>query len=996
MFVRYPCENLVRFASNCSAKVQGCFHNSFLKKKIWTPFRATAHRFTSPSLQEKVEKLSKESLKTINEATARSLNPFSASPKACKKEPLPLSEKKDLPAKASKKDWKADIREKTDALTQTISSYSVAFLLRKHCGFENDKAIDLFELVREYEKDKQNTSLWRVFSERFQLSFFQKITSFFFYCLYYKTPFITRTIETYLEAFIGKLSPEKLLDASVSGSEFFSHLLRFANACLLRDHNAYRNYSKYVNSDDLETNRNREVEESYGGDSKKLYEDFSWALILEETPSVRFFASSQKIFFIGAFFRALEHLINRFLIRDKVSQTLPLIFEGVIDTGLNKIGNEEGLFFANQLSFFLHQQVIEIQKLIDSEKSPVSKKEPFFLKKEQIQELVANLFTSLSLVPCKLRDEVEEAFNKRNKERNGSISIWSLTERVEHSVQREVEASIEQIAEVLLCYLKDALESGEFAAKALELAQQCLRSSSELSTDQLRAEYEKRQKAIYDTAAEAFRSLVRKTVRETISPPHEKRSQTEAMTKFSEIKEISLSTVTNIDPLIKNLRKAPLDLSSCKEMLDLSSCKEMLESCNSIQKVFSDCASRMEEIIESKDMSWIDGNIFSHKADSLIEEILTLQKTVQALEKSLSSLALSKEQSQNLTTLEKALEKQNWKEPLQKLLSEKRNSKEFSEKLKKLTEALKEREEFIIARDAYTYLTRTNEKQPKGLLDLWKEAKGELLKGFENEEQFIEDIEEIAKYFEEAHAKNLVDILKNKEPSFEEKLKAIEGQLQIIHQKLQEKQISEKHIKCSLQTLQDSINAPIEQVYSDIASIRQVLRKAKETIESSKLEIDTTLPHWVKEGTKAIFTQAAGMGVAAGLSLQNPLALGASAALSSSLARASIEYFFPNRKSSLLDKNICPEHTDVSISVAMAAGGVFSTNLLPTIGSLTGDLFGAKMIYKEGSKRVEQYLFDKVYQKFGNMLQFIQETIIPYKYLTKGAMAEYIKQNKKP
>lgn len=399
-------------------------------------------------------------------------------------------------------DWKEQIRVNQIRLTEKLSAYTILLRMRSHIGTDDLDNLKLMNLVKLHTEGKTQKSLWTLFTDQYDLSFFQTAKALMVYWFYYMTSLITNTIDAYLGSFIESTTEELTKEHSNARSMFLQGTLRNINQFFVGDIQASKAFSEGKDHGDLDDYRDREIERHYGFSLSELCRAFSEKRV-EESPRVRFFKDLQELPILGWFFEGIEWLLNQFIIRSNMrTWILPGVMESAVNKGLEAT-QPHNIPFSLSMTRFITSQLEELYDIIQQEEDPsadIGETKPL-PGTELMGATIKNLKTVLALESCETSLELRKKFEELEK---GDFLV-------KKQVAEAIEQGINDAAHLLFNYLNEGVKSGELFARMLELS--CEPFTGEVSNQEdLMAEYTEEQQKLERTARVAFGALVQQSV----------------------------------------------------------------------------------------------------------------------------------------------------------------------------------------------------------------------------------------------------------------------------------------------------------------------------------------------------------------------------------------------------------------------------------------------------------------------------------------------------
>lgn len=511
--------------------------------------------------------------------------------------------------------WKNEIKDNLGNLTRKLSAFTALMQMRDRCGKVEDNNLALMNLVKRATDGVNSPTVWQLFTEHYDLTFFELIQAAWFYWVYYQTSLITNTVNAYLGTFIEDLTDDLTKPNSEIRTLVFRGLLKNANQFLIEDIQAARDFSQGKDHGDLDDYQNRAIERQYGFSLNELCRRFSEKRV-DEDYQVKFFQDLQGIPVIGWAFKAFQWLVNRFIIQSIMKSILP----GVLESGVNKgleATKPHNIPFALGLTRFFNQRLEQLQiKLkngIDTTSSPTGK----FPGTELLSPTIKNLIQALALeginTPLELRKKFAEIERGKNL--------------VDSNIELGIEEGIVESGDLLFRYLNETAESGELFAKLLELS---VEPFSGRATQQavLEAEYKAETAKLTRTAEAVFKTIVQQAVAKKFNGVKPKDSQKAAHSAFEDQRIIATKCAEELNTICTRMalkvaqsREAPTpanniqtDIASLLQIMQvLADRKELQEQLKNIKAV-------------DRDAIWSIITPLIERAEKIQERALNLQE----------------------------------------------------------------------------------------------------------------------------------------------------------------------------------------------------------------------------------------------------------------------------------------------------------------------------------------------------------------------------------
>ena len=401
--------------------------------------------------------------------------------------------------------WKIQIKLKTDALAQQLSVYNTLLEMRDRCKLPDENNLQLIRFTRLATEGDQPPSVWDLFTGHYSLSFFQKIKAAWFYWVYYKTSLISKTVATYLDDFIEKITGKLIGDEGAVRNAIFHTSLDNTNDFLVADQQATKDFAYGRQSGNLKDCRNRAIEAVYGFDLASLCQTCSERLVRPDAaPIVPFFSSFKTMPILGRLFKELEWIINRFVIQRSMKHSiLPNALKQAVVNGVQATRPDNLPFAIHITRFFASRLEILKTSLAKKEWGSSAKSEP---KPPELTRLLSPTIKHLKWV---LDVETLQTAPELRKKIESIENGWDLP--WDKYIEERIEKSIFEAGHLLFDYLNEMAKSGELFAHFLDLA--CTPFQREVkSPASLLMEYEAEHKRFKDVAYEVVDELVRQAV----------------------------------------------------------------------------------------------------------------------------------------------------------------------------------------------------------------------------------------------------------------------------------------------------------------------------------------------------------------------------------------------------------------------------------------------------------------------------------------------------
>ncbi len=487
-------------------------------------------------------------------------------------------------------DWKEEIKVQRDTLSSKLSAFTALLQMRDSCGKVDDNNLALMDLVKRATEGANPPTIWELFTQHYDLSFFEFIQAAWTYWFYYKTSLITNTVNAYLGSFIDNLTKDLTTENSETRTKLFRGLLQNTNQFLIADIQATKDFAFEKDHGDLEDYRNRAIERHYGFSLSELCRSFSERRVEESSPQVVFFKDFQEIPIIKWAFKAFQWFVNRVIIqRSMKSWILPKALESAVNKGLEAT-QPHNLPFSLSLTRFFTQRLEQLRIKLDTPGSKVAKPDGKFPGTEALPETIKYLKLALALEDAKTPLELRRKFQEIEKDKG-----WGL----KPTIAQALEKSIVESSDLLFRYLDETAQSGELFARLLELS---IAPFSGVAKDQaiLQAEYKEEKSKLERTAQDVFKRLVSQGVSEVFNGGNTQDSNNAANESFDDQRVIATKSTEELSEIctrmalkIEQSREAPTpennvqsDIASFLQIMQvLASRKELQEELKSVKGV---------------------------------------------------------------------------------------------------------------------------------------------------------------------------------------------------------------------------------------------------------------------------------------------------------------------------------------------------------------------------------------------------------------------------
>ncbi len=518
-----------------------------------------------------------------------------------------------------------------EALRKKLNAMATFFVMRSRTGQTDPNNYRILGLIQKATEGPNPPSIWKLFTEAYELSFFEKVQAGLFYWLYYKTSLVDKINEKYtFEAILDRAINE----LSIENSEILTHVIRSvlgnANEFLLADIQATKDFAFQRKDGNLEKYRNKAIERHYGFSLDDLCRKFSETFVEKTSPNIPIFEELQRVPLLGWFFKKFQWFVNRFIIqRAMKSFVLPHVFKEAVNKGLQAT-QPDNFAFATHLTRFFVRQLEQFQLELEKPPSNKTPNKPAAQVPgtEMLSATIKNLMISLELQGLENPIELRKKFESFE-----SDTLWAaLKNGPDNLTRKTAENGIIESAHLLFTHLNKTARSGELFAQLLELSLASF-SASERDKALLEAEYREEKFKLERTVGSVLRKLISKTVSEKssefINGPKTESSQQVATKSFHAQKIVTDKVVEQLGvicsemaPKIERSAHAPLapennvqtEIGSILQIMQaLASRKELQEELTNIQAI-------------DRDAVWRVLNPLFTRAEKIQERVLKLQE----------------------------------------------------------------------------------------------------------------------------------------------------------------------------------------------------------------------------------------------------------------------------------------------------------------------------------------------------------------------------------
>lgn len=513
-------------------------------------------------------------------------------------------------------DWPEKREAYQKQLAEKLSVFATLLQMRDRCGLQKKEKnnLALIALVKRATAEENPPSVWTLFVEHYNPTFFQKIRAAWFYCIYYLTSLISNTVQAYLEKFIENIIEDLVKKNSETRAAVFRTFIQNINQFLIADIQASKDFAYEKGHGNREDYQTRAIERHYGFSLSELCKKFSEKKVDEYSPQVRFFKDFQDIPILGWGFQAFEWVVNRLIIQRSMKYwILPNALESAVNTGIEATQPHNLPFSLSMTRFFTQRLEALRRKLEDKSKPPL--KAGNFPGTEALPETIKYLKLALALegpkTPLELRRQFEEI--EANKG-------WGL----EPKIAKGIEDSIVKSGDLLFRHLNENAE--ELCTLALE---RCLDPFNAEASNQalLEAEYNEEKLKLLRTAKSVFKELVDQGVSEAIKGADVADSWQIANDSFDDQREIARISIEELSAIctrmaqkVERSREAPTPENNVQT--DIAS----------ILQIMQVIAGRKELQEELTNVKGVDKNAIWRIFTPLLERVEKLQRRVLTLQ----------------------------------------------------------------------------------------------------------------------------------------------------------------------------------------------------------------------------------------------------------------------------------------------------------------------------------------------------------------------------
>lgn len=405
--------------------------------------------------------------------------------------------------------WQERQKLLQEKLKDKLAVFTALCQMRDRAGIIDPNNLKIMNLVKQATEGSTPPSVWDLFTNHYELSFFQKLFAGWFYWIYYMTSLITNSIDAYLGSFINQVTEKLTTESDATRQKVFREIVEQTNDFLVQDFHATEKFAEGLEPGLLRQIQDRAIESHYGFSLQGLCESFS-AFIVENDrpPNIAFFKELQEIPVIGIAFSLFEYVINRFVIqRTMKNSILPMVLEQAVNKGLEATQPDK-LPFSIALTKFFNAQLERLRIVVENDEGSSQTNDKHFPGTQMLPQTIRLLIQALELegdqkTPEELKNKI-----KQLREKKGFFgSLFDLDGIIREGIEKGVIGSVNK----LFWELNRSARSHELFAKLMELT--LAPFSDEGKTEEiLRAEYEEERNKFNRTAASVFKSLVRKEV----------------------------------------------------------------------------------------------------------------------------------------------------------------------------------------------------------------------------------------------------------------------------------------------------------------------------------------------------------------------------------------------------------------------------------------------------------------------------------------------------
>lgn len=372
-----------------------------------------------------------------------------------------------LQARFEATNWNAKIAEQQSNLVNKLSAFTALLQMKSLCGIEKENTLSIIDLVKKATEGASPPTIWKLFTENYNLSFFQTLKAAWVYWLYFQTSLITNTVDAYLGKFIQNIRGNLSEENNPTRTYIFRTLIENTHDFLLSDLEASKRFACQQESGTLDKCQYRAIRKHYGSSLSALCEAFAENRVNTDSPNVKFFEKFQKIPIIGLAFMAFEWLVNKLLIqRIMKNAVLPSALENGVKNGLEATKPDK-LPFVISLTQFFNAQLEKFKLELDNQKSSIAMTES-----PGTEELPGTIITLLRVLAIEGIDTPPEL--KRKIEAVTREESWyeylSPRAQFDKKVSKTIEKTVVEGGYKLFEYLHKAAQSGELFANFLELS----------------------------------------------------------------------------------------------------------------------------------------------------------------------------------------------------------------------------------------------------------------------------------------------------------------------------------------------------------------------------------------------------------------------------------------------------------------------------------------------------------------------------------------------
>ncbi len=457
--------------------------------------------------------------------------------------------------------WKSRQEMRQKELKEKVSIFVIFNEMRNRCGFIEK---DNFKLLKMVNQVKEGVSVWKVFTQNYQLGFFQKLFAAFAYWFYYQTSLIHNTVDAYLNDYVSLLADQLTTDDDKSRLAFFQSFIKNTKEFLDADDKVMQAYANGQEGP-KEKLQDEAVERVFGSNLMGLCEKFTQHQMKKLRPNVKFFETLQNIPVIKYLFIALEYLINRFIIKRYMRSMLPFVLHDGIRKGLKET-EPSRLPFKINLTKFITQRLSDLRSHPNASPIPYEQ----ILSANDMKELegAAELFLKvIHTHGINTADELKKKF--ADLENEGFWNKLNLYKQADKEILKGLEKAMIEGCNQLFGFLNERAKTGELFVQSLESILE-LFSLEDKTPETLATEYKNEFHNLETVAEPLFKEIVTKA----LAPPNEQtklkvandtaEDQTKLITES--IERISQLNVKMHNKLLSS-KSAPTALNSIHEEL---------------------------------------------------------------------------------------------------------------------------------------------------------------------------------------------------------------------------------------------------------------------------------------------------------------------------------------------------------------------------------------------------------------------------------------------